>query len=278
MNNNTSNNNGVAVATMREIGEAKVGLEAFSRAGRNPNLKGVVQEVIYKDVQNISPKNIISGNVAKLSKSTTAVRDDVIIQNSAKKVISRIQCKDTPASISKTINQVKSGHYTGTNLMGTKETVTAYNEAVKTAAKNGTKITQKMTSTGISSSDTSRIASKTIGNAAGKLTTQSVAKCAAASGGVGAAISGGIELISSGIKLANYEITSEEFAKNVAKETVGGGLSAAGGSAVATIAATGAATALAATAAPVWVPVAIGIGAAVAVGSVIKSAWDFIWD
>ena len=65
---------------------------------------------------------------------------------------------------------------------------------------------------------------------------------------------------------------------NVAKETVGGGLAAAGGSAAASLAAAGAATVLAATTAPVWLPGAISIGAAVVVGSVIKGAWDALFD
>ena len=78
--------------------------------------------------------------------------------------------------------------------------------------------------------------------------------------------------------LADGEIDGGEFVGNVAKETVGGGLSAAGGSVAATAAATGAATLLATTAAPVWVPAAVGIGAAVAVGSAIKGLWDCIFD
>ena len=271
-------NLGTDVATVREVAEAKVGIEAFERAGRCKNLKGVVHETIVKDVDNILPKNILSGNKTTFTRSTTAIRDDLITQNALKGTVKRMQLKDTPASISKTINQVKNGQYSGTNLMGTKETVTAYNEAVKNAAKNGTKITQKMSSTGVSSSDTARIATKTIGNSAGELSANMIGEVAASSGVVGAVISGGIEVISSGIKLAHYEIDGEDFAKNVARETIGGGISAAGGSTVATVVAAGAATALSATTAPIWVPAAVGIGAAVAVGSVIKNIWDFFWD
>ena len=162
-------------------------------------------------------------------------------------------------------------------IFATKETAKAYN-AVKNAAKGGKTITQNMTSSKISSTDTARVAAKTIGTNAGKLTANAVGKAAASSGAVGTAVSAGVEVISSGVKLANGDISGEEFVGNVAKETVGGGLAAAGGSAAATVVATGAATALAATTAPVWVPAAIGIGAAVAVGSAIKGIWDSIWD
>lgn len=269
-----SRNNGTNVALAREAAEVKVGLEAANRAGRCKNLKGIVHETIYKDMKNMTPNNIVNNCKTSFSKSSTAVRDDLITKNAANKVVERMQLKDTPASISKTINQVKNGHYKGTNLMGTKETAKAFNDATK----NNPAITQKMTSTGISSKDTARIATKTIGSQAGKLSASAVSKAAASSGAVGAAISGGIELVSSGIQLANGEIDGGEFALNVAKETVGGGLSAAGGTAAATVVAAGTATALAATSAPLWIPAAVGVGAAAAVGSAIKGIWDFFWD
>ena len=269
-------NTGTNVALLREAAEVKVGLEAVGRVGKCKNLKGVVHEVIVKDMHNMTPKNIINGSKANLTKSVTAVRDDIVVMKNGVRETA-MQLKDTPASISKTVNQVKSGHYARTNLMGTKETVKAYNDAVKNAAKSGNTISQKMTSTGVSSKDTARIATKTIGSQAGKLSASAVGKAAASSGTIGAAISGGIEVISSGIQLANGEIDGCEFALNVAKETVGGGLSAAGGTAAATVAAAGVATAVASVGAPIWVPAAVGVGAAVAVGSAIKGVWDFFW-
>ena len=185
----------------------------------------------------MSPERLIDGTKAVLTKSTTAVRDDLLIMNDAGGIVGRMQLKDTVPSISKTVNQVKAGKYAGTQLMGTPETVAAYNQAVAKAAEKGVNVTQKMSGTGVSSADTARIASKTIGNAAGKITPQAMGSLAASSGAVGAAISGGVEVISSGIKLANGEIDGGEFVGNVAKETVGGGLSAAGGSLAATAAA-----------------------------------------
>jgi len=151
----------------------------------------------------------------------------------------------------------------------------AYEKAVHSMAKRGTAVTQKMTSTGISSTDTGRIAAQTLGDG---LKMASLGKAALTSGGAGAVISGGIEAVSSGVKLAKGEIDGGEFAANVAKETAGGGLAAAGGTAAASATATAAAAVLAGTAAPLWVPGAIAVGAAVAVGSGIKSLWDLLWD
>ena len=265
---------GIVVATGREMIEGGLGVEAVKRIGKNPQLKGVVHEIMKKEAYNSNPKHLFDGTKAVLSKSTTAVRDDILIKKGAK-IVGRMQLKDISKSIPQTIKQVKSGHYSGTQLMGTNETVAAYEKAVKAAAKKGTQITQKMKSTGISSSDTSRIATKTIGTTAGKISAGAVGKVAASSGAVGAAISGGMEVCLSGMKLKKGEITGKEFAGNVARETVGGGLSAAGGSAAATLAATGVATALATTAAPVWIPAAVGVGAAIVVGGAIKGVWDF---
>lgn len=270
-----SKQTGTAVAAGRSVYETKVGAEAVLRSGgKNPQLKGVVHEVLYRDSITMSPQNLATGAKGVLSSSSTAVRDDVLTMQGGR-VIGRAQLKDTVGGINKTVQQAASGKYAGTKLMGTKETVTAYNNTVTRLAGKGTQVTQKMTSTGISSADTSRIAAQTIG---GGVSTVSLAQVALSSGAAGAVVSGGIEVVSSGIKLANGEIDGEEFVGSVAKETVGGGLAAAGGSAVATVATAGAATILAATTAPAWLPGAIGLGVTVAVGSAIKGVWDSIFD
>ncbi len=272
--NKTNNYAGAASTAAREVYEAKAGLEAAARVGKNPQIKGVIHEVLVKDSFNANPANIINGKQAVLSQSTTAIRDDVLIKQGGK-IVGRMQLKDTPASIAKTVEQVKSGHYAGTKLVGTKETVNAYSNAVSKAVDKGVKITQKMSSSKVSSADTARIAGKTIGTTAGKLTAGTLAKAAGSSGAVGAAISGGIEVISSAKKYHDGDIDGGEFVKNVAKETAGGGLSAAAGSVAATAVATGAATVLAATTAPLWVAPALGVAAATAVGYGVKKVWDF---
>lgn len=265
---------GVAVVAGRMAYEGKVGVEALVRSGgKNPQLKGVVHEILYRDSITMAPDNLIHGAKGVLSKSTTAVRDDVLTMRGTT-VIGRAQLKDTVAGINKTVKQACSGKYAGTKLMGTKETVAAYNDCVNKLIAAGKQAPQKMTSTGISSTNTARIASQTVG---GSIKVASVVHTAMTSSGAGAVLSGGIEAAISGYSLINGEIDGEEFVGNVARETVGGGLSAAAGSAAATVAATGAATVLAATSAPLWVPAAVGIGAAVAIGSCVKSFWDSLW-
>ena len=265
------NNVGTWTAAAREIYEGKVGIEALARAGRNRNLKGVIHEVMVKDTFNADPLNMLAGKAASLTKSTTAVRDDIIIKQ-AGKIVGRMQLKDTAGSIGDTIRQVSSGKYQRTALMGTKETTQAFSAAAKRAG-----VTQKMGSTGFSSSDTARIANKALGSSAGGLTASSVAKVAGSTGAIGAALSGGIEVLISGAKLANGEIDAEEFAGNVAREAAGGGIAAGAGAAAATVASAGAATLLGTTA-PLWVPAAVGVGAAMAVGCAVKSLWDSIFD
>lgn len=275
MENNTKQKTGAATAAGRSAYEAKVGTEAVLRSGgKNPKLKGVVHEILYRDSITLAPENMVSGTKGVLSKSVTAVRDDVLTMRGGT-VVGRAQLKDTLNSVEHTVRQVASGKYTGTNLMGTKETVKAYNTAVARMAERGTVVTQKMTSTGISTADTSRIAAQTVG---GPLQAVTVAQAALTSSGVGAVLSGGMEAVISAVKLANDEIDGEEFAGNVVRETVGGGISAAAGTAAATVVGTGAAAALASVSAPLWVPGAIAVGAAVAVGSGIKALWDFLWE
>lgn len=268
---------GTITAAGRGVAEGRVGVEAVTRVGRNPQLKGVVHEVLYRDIQNASAKNVVNGTKAVLTKSTTAVRDDILMKQGAS-IVGRAQLKDTPKAIAKTVSQVRSGHYAGTNLMGTTETVAAYNKAVANAAKNGVKITQQMTDTGISSLDTGRIATQTIGQAAGKLSGAALTKMAASTGMAGGLLSGGIEAVGSGIKLANGEIDGEEFAGNVARETVTGAASAAVASTAFSVVSAGAATALATTTAPLWLPAAAGVAVSMAVGGIAKNLLDGLFD
>ena len=269
--NNTQT--GTVTAAGRSVYETKVGVEAVVRSGgKNPQLKGVVHEILYRDSLTVAPKNLASGAKGALSKSVTAVRDDVLLKQGGS-VVGRAQLKDAVVTADKVARQAAGGKYAGTKLMGTKETVAAYEKAAANLAKNGTKVTQKMTSTGISSADTSRIAAQTIG---GSLKATQLGKAALTSGVTGAVLSGVIETASSGVKLVNGDIDGGEFAANVAQEAVGGYLAAAGGSAAATAAGIGAATLLAGSTAPLWVPGAVAVGAAVAAGSVVKSVWDIV--
>lgn len=269
-NNKKGTQSGAAVATTREVYDGKVAVEAFNRAGRNQNLHGHVHEIIYRDTINANPANIKNGVQATLTKSPTAVRDDIVVKQGGK-VIQRCQLKDTSQSVSKTVQQVKNQHYKGTNLMGTQETTKLYEAAAKNSR---VPVSQQMHSTGISSNNTKRIASQVTGATGQGITAATMKQVAKTSGVGGAIVGGGIEAVRAGVDLIDGQIDGGEFVGRVAKETVGGGLSAAGGSVAASVAATGAATVLATTAAPVWVPAAVGVGAAIVVGGAVKSCFD----
>lgn len=269
-------NNGTYAAAGKKAYETKVGMEAYGRAGRNPQMKGIVHEILYKDKLTMNPSNLANGSRATLSKSTTAVRDDVLLMKEGT-VVGRSQLKDTVSNsgISKTVQQAVSKKYVRTELKGTIETVQQYEQKVSKLVQQGKTAPQKMTSTGISSETTSRIAAETIG---GKVSATALGNVARSAGVAGAALSGGIEIISAGAKLIEGEIDKSEFAGRVVKETVGGGISAAAASTVATAVSATAASALAATTAPVWIAPALGLGALVAVGSAVKGLSDGVFE
>lgn len=58
-----------------------MGVEAVLRSGgKNPQLKGVVHEILYRDALTMKPGNLANGARGTLSKSVTAVRDDVLLK------------------------------------------------------------------------------------------------------------------------------------------------------------------------------------------------------
>ena len=271
------NKNMNAGVMMHEGYEAKVGLEALARAGRTPQLKGIVHEVMFKDGYNANPVHILQGESAQMTKSATAQMKDIIFMKNGH-VHGSAQLKDTisSAGVQKTIEQIKAGHYNKTAVYGTKET----------AAKVAGKVSQKVHSSGISSETTSRIADKALGNMPG----MSALGAAARSGGVmGAAFGAGIEAISSGIDVVNGEKDLSDAAVDVAAAGIKGGVtgapaamagSAAAGAAGAAVTALtgGAALTGAAAVAVTAAPIVVGLGAACLVGSVVSDIWDSIFD
>lgn len=59
--------------------ESKVLLEALQRAGGNQNLKGIIHEVMVKDMINGNPIRLVDGKTAKLVVDTTANTVDMVI-------------------------------------------------------------------------------------------------------------------------------------------------------------------------------------------------------
>lgn len=217
---NTNSRNNVA-GSASNVYEASVGMRALNRAGQNPQMKGIVQEIMYCDKYNTNMGNILNGHHMDLTKSTTAHMKDVIAKNSAGKVVGHAQLKDTisNAGVRKTVQQIKSGHYSKTRVIGTEETAAKVNKVLE---KCGVK--QRVESSGISSKTTSRIADKTLG----KMPTISTMSSAAKAGGVtGAAVGAGMEAISSIGDWLEGDKSAGEAAADVAVAGVKGGVTGA---------------------------------------------------
>ncbi len=227
---NTNFRNNVA-GSASNVYEASVGMRALNRAGQNPQMKGVGHEIMCCDKYNLNPGNILNGRHMDLTKSTTAHMKDVIAKNSAGKVVGHAQLKDTisNAGVRKTVQQIESGHYSKTRVIGTEETAAKVNKVLE---KHGFK--QRVESSGISSKTTSRIADKTLG----KMPTISAVSSAAKAGGVtGAAVGAGMEAISSIGGWMEGDKSAGEAAADVAVAGVKGGVTGAVSGAIGSVAA-----------------------------------------
>lgn len=266
-------NKATVAGMMKEGYEAKVGLEALNRAGKCPQLKGIVHEVMFKDKFNVDPAHLLKGEQAVLTKSPTAQMKDIVVMK-GNKVVGSMQLKDTVsnAGVRKTVEQIKNGHYNKTAVYGTKET----------AEKIAGRVSQKVHSTGISSETTKRIADKALGH----MPTADALAGAAKSGGLfGGAVGAGIEAVSSLADVMDGEKDLDEAVVDVAAagvkgaavgavgSTVGSLAAGAAGSAASAAAATGIGSTVAGTAiggmAIAAAPVAAGLAAAALAGSLL---------
>ncbi len=242
------------VAISAEEGyEASAAARMAGRAGASSTTgaKGIAFETVYSDTQNI--KDFVKGtdNVTKQTVSSTAKQVDLVKVNESGKVISRIQCKDTPNSIPKTIDQVKSGKYTQAQLVGTTETAEAFNAEAKAAG-----VTKTMKDSGISTKTTERIAEKALSS-----NPETVAKGVAKGASYAGVIDGGI---------AVYESVRDgdsipDAIGHVATQTSVGTISGGAALGTASVAAAGLAAASAGPAATVLVPTAVAVGVGVGV-------------
>lgn len=248
--------------TVMQVDEASIIKRAVDRAGKNKNLKGHVFEIMTCDKINRAPGNIVKGRKAVLTKSTSAVRDDIVVKQGGK-VVQRMQLKDTPKGINDTVKRVLNGQYKGTNLIGTRETVEAYNKGIAIKNTQGKSITQKMSTNGISSKQTELIASKALGGSIMKNSSNIIAstKIAAKSG---ALMSGGIETVNSAIKVMKGEKSIQKAVRSVAEETALGAVSSSIGNTVGNV------TSIAVLSTPA-APAAVPVGIAANMGASIVS-------
>lgn len=258
-------NLGGGVSAGKQLYETSVGKRAIERAGKNKNLHGHINEILTVDKINRKPSNILQGKKAVLTKSKTAVRDDIVVKKGGK-VVQRFQLKDTTSAggLRDTINKVKNQHYKGTNLVGTKETAKKYAEK---AAKDSS-ITQKMASNGISSERTKLIAAKTMGkNIDG--TGKRILGQSAETGISSAKFTVGVEAVKAGIAVKNGQKDIGSAAGTIANETAISAASAAAGDA--------AASAVTIATTPILGPVApaagviAGVGASMAADKAIRA-------
>ncbi len=278
MSKNSNNTNSVAT-TIQHSYEGKVLKEALDRAGKCVNVKGHIHEIMYRDLQNILPKNILQNNTAELVKNPIAKCVDLVVKNSKGKILERIQLKDAPASISKIAKQISSGQYNSAKLVGSKETV-------KEFAKVASKTSKTMKSSGISSNTTNRLAVK-----AGNVSLTSKAgfnalKSSAKSGGaIGATVSGGFAVVKGVMDLSDGKDPGE-VAIEVAKETGKGAVIGSTSSVAATIAGSGAATVATgigltgatATALTIGAPIIVGIGASLIAADILSGESEIFDD
>lgn len=261
-------NAGNMVSAGKHLYQSNVGKRALERAGKNKNLKGHISEIMMCDRFNSNPGNVLQGKKAVLTKSPTAIRDDIVIMKKGR-VAGRMQIKDTisKSGIQDTINKVQKGQYKGTKLMGTTETQKAYaKEIAKKNQKLGKKITQQMTSTGVSSAETELIAAKTLGGGLAKNGSK-IMKQAGNSAKMGAVFSAGMETFRSVNDVRKGEKDVPKAVTSIAKETVRGGASACVADAATTMTTIAVASTPMAPAAP---------AAGLVVGSVAGTATDKI--
>lgn len=277
--NSQSRNNTTTASTLanttKQAYEAKVAAESLVRAGRNPQLHGIVHEVLIKDGINLNPINAAKGVRATLTKNPTAKTVDIVVSQHGK-IISRIQAKDTAQSLHKAARQIGSGQYNSARVLGTRETASGITKILQ---KQG--IGKTVHSSGVSSVTTKSIAAKVgvTGTSGLSNACMAAAKSNALTGaaaGTAFAVIGGI------VDLANDEKDLGEVVCDVALEATGCAVSGAGAGAVSAAAGTAVATGVAAlgitgTAAvglTVGLPLAIGVGAF----ALCKSIFDSIFD
>ena len=259
---NYESNVSTGLNSVQTIYEGSVNARVVERVGNlaPSQSKGIAHEIMYADKLNVTRPEL---GVTKLSTKSNAVRDDLVsVKDGVVKY--RAQLKDTVSysGVNKTVTQGVNGKYQGTNFMGTKETTELYNKATENMTA------QKMSSTGISSKDTSRITE----SFSGKMPSlDNIAHNSSRAGSVA---------VGAGEDIVNSE-SGDEMLAHAASNGVRGFASGYVGSAAATVAtsatAAGIASVPALAAAPlvaVAAPVAAGIVAATVAGKVVMDATD----
>lgn len=211
-----------AVCTSVEHYFDAIGREALERAGGpNPQLKGHIFEMLWRDKCNLDLGNRLKGITAVLTRSPQAHAVDVV-QMQDGKCVGRWQCKDvTSASgMSKIRAEVRKGHYRSAKLVGTTETAQKYNAGLKPGDK------KTMLDSGISSSRTGRIADNMGVDSPAKDVLKGnladVAACAKNAAGIGAVFGAAGSVMRNAGRWSRDEIDTEKFVGAVLMDSVKG--------------------------------------------------------
>lgn len=266
--------NGVAAKTAYE---SSVIARAMQRAGANPHLKGHIHEILIKDARNASNLLRMNGASTQLTQSTTASTVDLVTTRGGK-VIERIQVKDvtSQSGINKLVKQCADGKYRSAKLIGSDETAQAFNKAAQKAG-----ISKRMTSSGVSTKNTTSLAQRAGATGSGSLGS-AIGQAARSGGAAGAVIGAGVETVRGLYDLYHGNADGLEVTGRIAKAGAKGGVSGAAAGAAATAAGAGTAAALTALGVSGGAAVVATVGAplvaAVAVGYVASEVFDSVCD
>lgn len=234
--------------------EGSVIARTIGRAGSatENGAKGIVHEVMFVDRKN-AMDFFRRNTLTSLTQNSTATQVDVVTVKDGS-VVSRYQLKDTPNSISNTIRQVESGKYQQAQMIGTKETVEAYERAV-----SGTDVTKPMQSSGISSETTARIAQKGVAPFSKEAVLGSIGQIGKGTA-IGAAISGGVALGESIYNGDDFGETTGNVAMSAAEGAAAGAATIVAGEVTTAILTAAGATASVTVALPATIAVGAGLG------------------
>lgn len=214
----------------REVLWDSLGQQAVERAGRGPQLKGVVHEIAVRDSLNHSLDALREGHRAKLVAAANAPAVDVVTVRPSGGVHARYQVKDltSEAGLRDLERRLAGGEYRSAKLIGTDETAKAWNARSPTKA---------MRASGVSSDTTRRAAHNAgarprggdliLGNA------RDIARFAGGAAVVGGVISAGVAAVEGIDDLRRGRIDAATCAKRVAVSGATGAAAAGGRTAAA---------------------------------------------
>lgn len=213
---------GVSAGQVQETFWDGVGRAAVERAGRGSQLKGVVHEQAYCATRNLSPGAILRGEHTRLTRSVSATTVDAVTEQGGR-IVGRVQLKDvvSPSGVREVAQRAQAGDYRSAQLVGTRETTEAF-------ARTGSR--KQMTSSGISSDTTTRVADNAGARVPNRDLHQSnmrdISNASVNAAGMGAAVGAAGEAVRAGGELWRGEIGAIECGARVVGAGVVSGVEA----------------------------------------------------